>query len=175
MAKGKSFQDEIPPSRINIKYVNDSNGAKEEAELPLKLLLVGDYTLQQDNTPIMERKKLNITKSNFSSVMKEQGLKLSFSVPNKLSEGEEADMKVDLKLDDLGSFSPEAVVQQIPELNAMLKIRDLLKDLKARVVTNREFRNALGKILKDKDQMNAVLEQLDKIAPLPDIISGQQK
>ncbi|MBU0699868.1 type VI secretion system contractile sheath small subunit [bacterium] len=170
-----SFQDEIPPSRINVKYVNANKGVKEEVELPLKLLLVGDYTLQQDSTPIMERKKLNITKSNFSSVMKEQRLKLSFSVPNKLGEGEETDMKVDLKLDDLGSFSPEAVVQQIPELNAMLKIRDLLKDLKARVVTNREFRKALEEILKDNDQMNAVLEQLDKIAPLTDTVSGQQK
>ena len=32
----------------------------------------------------------------------------------------------------------------------MLEIRELLTDLKARVITNRDFRQALEKIVKDK-------------------------
>ena len=32
----------------------------------------------------------------------------------------------------------------------MLEIRELLTDLKARVITNRDFRQALDKIVKDK-------------------------
>ncbi|MFH1096358.1 MAG: type VI secretion system contractile sheath small subunit [Candidatus Desantisbacteria bacterium] len=163
---GKSFQDEIPPSRVNIKYVNATKGAKEALEIPFKLLMIGDYTLRKDETPLEERKKLNINKTTFSTVMKEQGLNLSMVVPNKLVEEEGSEMKVSLKFDDLSSFEPDAVAHQIPELNDMLKIRELLKDLKARVITNRKFREELGGILKDKDSMDAVLKQLDEIAPL---------
>ena len=53
----KSFQDEIPPSRVNIRYHNLVTG-EEKIELPLKLLLLGDYTFQEDDTPLEERKKL---------------------------------------------------------------------------------------------------------------------
>ncbi len=174
MANGRSFQDEIPPSRVNIKYINATKGSQEKEELPFKLLMLGDYTLRKDDTPLEERKKLNITKSNFSSVMKEQKLGLSINVCNKLSEVEEDEMKVDLKFDDLSSFEPEAIARQVPELNDMLQIRDLLKDLKARIITNRQFRNALGDILKDKDRMDAVMKQLEEIVPLPEVIAGQK-
>ncbi|MCP4659529.1 MAG: type VI secretion system contractile sheath small subunit, partial [bacterium] len=46
----QSFQKEIPPSRVNIRYVKYTGGAQEEVELPLKLLLLGDYTLREDDT-----------------------------------------------------------------------------------------------------------------------------
>ena len=55
MAHSRSFQNEIPPSRINIRYVKKTDGAQEKVELPLKLLLLGDYTLRPDDTPLDER------------------------------------------------------------------------------------------------------------------------
>jgi len=176
MARGKggSFQNEVPPSRVNIKYVKATEGAQEEVELPLKLLLVGDYTLQPDETLLEDRKKLNINKDNFESVMKEQHLGLELNVPNKLVQGdEEQEMKVDLKLDSLKAFEPEAIVRQIPELDALLEVRDLLKDLKGRVVNNRQFRKALEKILTDKGQMEAIMAELDSLAPLPGVLTGE--
>ncbi|HEX4496186.1 MAG TPA: type VI secretion system contractile sheath small subunit, partial [Thermoanaerobaculia bacterium] len=42
MARNRSFQNEIPPSRVNIRYVKKTDGAQEKIELPLKLLLLGD-------------------------------------------------------------------------------------------------------------------------------------
>lgn len=175
MARGKggSFQNEIPPSRVNIRYVKATDGAQEEIELPLKLLMVGDYTLRSDDTPLEERKKLNINKDNFEAVLKDQKIGLSINVPNKLVQGDEdEEMKVDLKIDGMRSFEPEAIVRQIPELDTLLELRDLLKDLKGRVVNNRQFRKALEKIVTDKGQMEAIQEELDKLAPLPDIIKG---
>ena len=49
-------------------------------------------------------------------------------------------MKVDLDVDSLKAFSPDEIVQRVPELARMLEIRELLTDLKARVITNRDFR-----------------------------------
>ncbi|CAM2067565.1 type VI secretion system contractile sheath small subunit [Sulfidibacter corallicola] len=165
MARG-SYQDEIPPSRVNIKYVKYVGDAKEEVELPLKLLLLGDYTMREDDTPLEERKKISVNKNNFASVMKEQKLGLNINVANKLS-GEEGDeMKVDLKFDSIDDFNPENIAQQMPETRMLLEVRKLLMDLKGRVVNNSEFRKELNRIVGDPSKIDALRSQLDQLAPL---------
>lgn len=159
-----SFQNEIPPSRVNIRYVKDTGGAQEEIELPLKLLVMGDFNLKDDDTPLEDRQRVGVNPDNFGDVLKEQKLNLDVVVPNKLAG--EGDMAVSLKFDDLSDFSPTGIAQQIPELNTMLEVRNLLKDLKARVISNREFRKQLEGILKDKDKMETLMQELNKIAPV---------
>jgi type VI secretion system protein ImpB len=176
VAKSRSFQNEIPPSRVNIRYVKKTDGAQEKVELPLKLLLLGDYTLRTDDTPLDERKKISVNKDNFEDVMREQKLKLSMAVPNYLSgnptgQGDD-EMTVNLDVDSLKAFTPDEVVRRVPELAKMIEIRELLSDLKARVITNRNFRQALEKIVRDKDQLAAITKELDDIAPLPDVVAG---
>jgi type VI secretion system protein ImpB len=160
----KSFQDEIPPSRVNIRYVKDTGGAKEEIELPLKMLVVGDFTMREDDTPLEERKRTSIDKNNYASVLKDHKLGIDLVVPNTLSG--EGDMPVKLKFNGLEDFSPTGVAKQIPELATMLEVRNLLKDLKARVISNRDFRKQLESIVKDKDKMDSMIKELDQIAPL---------
>lgn len=172
MARERSFQNEIPPSRVNIRYVKYTGGAQEKVELPLKLLLLGDYTLRPDDTPLEERKKISINKDNFESVMKEQKLSLDLLVPNRLGGGAE-DLEVRLRVDSLQAFSPDALAKSVPELAKMLEVRELLSDLKARVITNRNFRLALEKIVKDPGQVESILKELDRVAPLPEVVSGK--
>lgn len=175
MARNRSFQNEIPPSRVNIRYVKKTDGAQEKIELPLKLLLLGDYTLRPDSTPLDERKKISVDKDNFDDVLKEQNLKLSMVVPNRLTGHDGDEFRVDLDLDSLKAFTPDEIVRRVPELAKMIEIRELLTDLKARVITNRNFRQALEKIVKDKDQLAAISRELDRIAPLPDVIAAKDE
>lgn len=105
-----------PRERVNIVYKPATGDAQEEKELPLKLLMMGDYTLRQDSTPLEERKPININKDNFSDVMKSQKLELNVNVANKLSEKEGDEMAVKLKFNTLKDFEPEQVVRQVPEL-----------------------------------------------------------
>ncbi len=168
MARNRSFQNEIPPSRVNIRYVKFTDGAQEQVELPLKLLLLGDYTFREDDTPLEERKKISVNKDNFEAVMREQGLKLSMVVPDSLSGQEGDEMKVELDIDSLASFTPDEVVKNVPQLARMIEVRELLADLKARVITNRKFRLALEKIVKDQGQVESIMQELGQIAPLPE-------
>jgi type VI secretion system protein ImpB len=167
----ESFQNEIPPSRVNIRYVKDIGDAKEEVELPLKLLVMGDFTLQSDETPLEERQKLSIDKNNFSDVMREQDLGLDLVVPDTMR-GEDNELAIKLNFANLSDFTPTGVARQVPQLNTMLQVRELLKDLKARVISNRQFRLELEKILKDKSQLDQVMAQLDKIAPASESDEG---
>jgi len=172
MSRNRSFQNEVPPSRVNIRYVKKTDGAQEQVELPLKLLLLGDYNLRPDATPLEERKKISVNKDNFDEVLKEQKLKLSFNVANRLSGREGDEITVNLDVDTLKAFNPDEIVKRVPELKKMLEIRELLTDLKARVITNKDFRLALEKIVKDPQQRAAIARELDRIAPLPDELAG---
>ena len=57
----------------------------EEVELPLKMLVLGDFTLRASAEPIAERKPINIDKDNFNEVMSSQKLDLAMQVQDKLS------------------------------------------------------------------------------------------
>ena len=159
-----SFQDEIPPSRVNIRYVKDTGGSQEELELPLKLLILGDFTMREDDTSLEDRKRISVDKNNFGSVLKEQKLGLDLVVPNTLAG--EGEMAVKLKMESLDDFTPTGIANQVPELKTMLAVRGLLTDLKAKVISNREFRKQLESILNDKSKMASIIAELDKIAPL---------
>ncbi len=168
MARSRSFQHEIPPSRVNIRYVKFTDGAQERVELPLKLLLLGDYTLRPDDTPLAERKKMSVNKDNFDAVLKEQHLKLSMVVPNRLAAVDDEETRVELDISSLDSFTPDEIVKQVPQLAKMIELRELLKDLKARVITNRKFRLALENIVKDQAQVESIMQELERVAPLSD-------
>ena len=73
---------------------------------------------------------------------------------------------VKLKLENMKSFHPEQVAKQVPELNRMLAMRNLLQDLRNRVVSMSQFRKQLEKIVKDKDALEKLAGELDQfVAP----------
>ncbi|MEZ6186374.1 MAG: type VI secretion system contractile sheath small subunit [Planctomycetota bacterium] len=149
-----------PRERVNIRYKAATGDMKEERELPLKLLFMGDYTLQNDDTPLAERAPINVDKDNFSKVMKGQNLKLDLNVKNKLEEGVEDDMAVSLKFKDLKDFAPEAVAKQVPELNKMLELRQALTALKSPLGNNKDFKKKIREIVENDEGRSQVLKEL---------------
>jgi len=157
----QSFQREKPPARINLFLEVATGDAQEKLELPLRLLVMGDYTGREDSTPVADREILNLNKDNFETVLKSMDIKLDYSVPDTLKGGDE-DMKVSLDVDSMKSFSPEEVAKQVPQLNRMMSMRNLLQDLRNRIVSLPEFRKQLEKIVQDDaslEQLAAELEQ----------------
>lgn len=47
-----SFQSEIPKARINLKLDLHTGGASKKTELPLKLLVAGDFSNGQESAPL---------------------------------------------------------------------------------------------------------------------------
>lgn len=151
-----------PRERVNIVYKPATGDAQEEKELPLKLLMMNDYTLRQDSTPLEERKPININKDNFSDVMKSQKLELNVNVANKLSEKEGDEMAVKLKFNTLKDFEPEQVVRQVPELRQMLELREALAALKGPLGNFPAFKKKIQSMLGDEASRNKILGELQK-------------
>ncbi|EEO75953.1 Uncharacterized protein ImpB, partial [Yersinia pestis Nepal516] len=100
MMSSSSFQNEIPKARINIKLDLHTGGAQKKVELPLKLLVMGDYSNGQEQRPLSEREKLNINKNNFNSVLAEFQPSLKLAVPDTLA-GDNTDTAVSLTFNDM--------------------------------------------------------------------------
>ena len=149
-----------PKERVNITYKPAIGNAKEEVELPLKLLMLGDYTQRADPRPLEDRKPINIDKDNFQKVMAEQKLGLAFAVKDRLSENEANELHVSLKFRRLSDLEPEAIAQQVPELKKLLDLRAALTALKGPIGNEKAFRNKIQQILGDPGQRNKLINEL---------------
>lgn len=161
---GSSFQNEIPPARVNIQLSVDKGNAQKKTELPLKMLILGDFTQRKDDTRIADREKININKTNFDQVMESLDLGVKTVVSNKIA-NDGSDMQVDLKIKNMKSFDPSEIVKQVPELSKLMAARNLIRDLGSNLLDNREFRKRMEGILKDKSAIDSILAELDKNAP----------
>lgn len=143
-----SFQSEVPKARINLKLDLHTGGATKKTELPLKLLVAGDFSHGQETAPLSERNKVNISKNNFNSVLSGYSPGVNLTVKNTLADDGSED-NISLTFRDINDFTPEQVARQIPQLKAMLAMRNLLRDLKANLLDNQTFRKELEKVLLD--------------------------
>jgi type VI secretion system protein ImpB len=149
-----------PKERVNIVYKPATGDAQAEVELPLKILMMGDYTLKSDSTPLEERKPINVDKDNFSEVMAKQGLSLSMNVADKLSEGSGNETSVTLKFNSLADFGPEGVVNQVPELRKLLELRSALNALKGPLGNIPAFRKKIQGLLGDAEGRQKLMGEL---------------
>jgi type VI secretion system protein ImpB len=118
------------PARDRVNLVYRDHETKAERELPLKLLVIGDYTGRADDRPLDERKPIKVDNRSLGAVMAEHGLRLTFNCPNKLSEDAEDTLAVDLRFASYSDFGPEWVAQQVPELRTLVETRRSLSELK---------------------------------------------
>lgn len=159
-----SYQSEIPKARVNIKLDLHTGGSQKKVELPLKLMVVGDYSNGAEQRPLSEREPVNINKNNFDNVLSEFSPAVNLCVKNTLA-GDGSEDNVSLAFREMKDFEPEQVARQIPQLKAMLAMRNLLRDLKANLLDNAAFRKELEKILLDPALSAGLRAELSALAP----------
>ena len=149
-----------PKERVNIVYKPATGDAQEEVELPLKILMMGDYTGRPDDRSLEERKPINIDKDNFNEVMAQQKLGATINVADKLSGEKGAEMSLDLKFKTLADFTPEGVVNQVPELRTLLELRTALNALKGPLGNIPAFRKKIQTLLGDDGARQKLMGEL---------------
>lgn len=150
-----------PKERINITFKPSNGNAQEEIELPLKLMVLGDFTQRADDRKIEDRKPIGIDKNNFDEVLAKQELSLSLAVPNRLQDEAGSDeLAVQLKINAMKDFNPANLVEQVPELKKLMELRDALVALKGPLGNAPAFRKAIESVLSDEDSRDRVLAEL---------------
>ncbi|TKJ60373.1 type VI secretion system contractile sheath small subunit [Pseudomonas viridiflava] len=150
-----------PKERINVTFKPAIGDAQEEIELPLKLLVLGDFIQRTDDRKLEARKAISVDKNNFDDVLAKQDLRLSLSVPNRLQdEGEAEELAIDVRVNAMTDFNPASLVEQIPGLRKLMELRDALMALKGPLGNAPAFRKAIENVLADKTSRDRVLGEL---------------
>ncbi len=149
-----------PKERINVKFVPATGDANEEIELPMKTVVLGDFTGRQDDRPLEERDAVSIDKNNFDQVLKEMGIDKNLVVSNKLTDEQESVLQVNLKIDSMEDFRPDHVAKQVPEIKSLVDLRDALTALKGPLGNMPDFRRALNDLISDPEMQKKIAEEL---------------
>ena len=145
-----------PKERINITFKPAIGGAQEEVELPLKLLVVGDFTQREDTRKVEDRKPIGIDKNTLDEVLAKQALMLTLSVPNRLQETDEADeLAIQVRINAMKDFNPAQLVEQVPQLHKLMALRG----------NTPSFRKAIESALADDQARARVLAELGLNSP----------
>ena len=149
-----------PKERVNIIYRPATGDQKEEVELPLKVLVMGDFTLRKDARTVEDRQPVNIDKDNFNDVLGAHNVHLETVVDNKLSDEPDAQMSLNLDFKKMKDFEPDTIIQKIPELKKLMELRDALKALKGPLGNIPEFRKKIQDIVKDDEVKARLMKEL---------------
>ncbi|KAF2407058.1 type VI secretion system contractile sheath small subunit [Pseudomonas antarctica] len=163
MAKDGSV---APKERINITFKPATGGAQEEVELPLKLLVLGDFSQREDSRKLEDRKPIGIDKNTLDEVLAKQALSLTLSVPNRLQACTDVeDLAIQVRINSMKDFNPAHLVEQIPELQKLMALREALMALKGPLGNTPSFRKAIEQALADDESRARVLAELGLSQP----------
>ncbi len=157
---------ESSKERVHIVYKAATGSGTEDKELPLKLLMMGDFTGSPDATPLDRRRPIAVTRDNFDEVLASHRIRVDVAVPDELGDKPGATLAASLRFAALGDFAPEAIVRQVPEMARLLALREALTALKGPLGAIPEFRARIAELVGDEQARAALLGELG-VRPAP--------
>ena len=114
--------------------------ATAKTEMPLRILVLGDFVPEMPDVRNWSAasRLINVNQRNFQLVMQQLGPRLSLDVPNRIGDSPK-ELTVELTLSDMKAFRPERIVPQVDELAKLLKMRQLVSQIRERKITLQEF------------------------------------
>jgi type VI secretion system protein ImpB len=155
-----------PKERINIKYVPATGDEQAEVELPHKMLVLGDFGLQ-DGRALEDRSVMRIDKHTFNNVLNDADVRLDMAVPSMLSAADDAELAINLQFRAINDFGPERIARQVPELNKLLELREALVALKGPLGNVPAFRKQLQHLLSNEQARQQLAAELDLALEAP--------
>jgi type VI secretion system protein ImpB len=158
-----AIQDELPQSRITLKYRTTINGEPEDIKLPMRTLVLGDFSMgtSKDRQEELEARKLRTLDgtNRVDDLMKDMGIKLNVQVPNQISPGAD-DLDLMLPIDGLKSFNPDELAHHIPQVKGLLLLKTLLLEMQSNIDNRRELRKLIQEICANPETMQKTLAEL---------------
>lgn len=163
----KSHDSVAPKERINIKYIPATGDQQAEVELPLKLLITGDFKGHGEESALEDRQPVRIDKDNFNDVLTKAEVSLDMAVPCVLTNDIENDLSINLQFKSINDFGPDAIARQVPEMNKLLELRNALVALKGPLGNTPAFRKQLQSLLADDASRQRLIRELNLTLPAP--------
>lgn len=164
---GQKFIKRNRPPRVHITY-NDPYDADKKVELPFVMGVMADLSGNDpgvEKADLADRKFTEFDMDNFDQRMAAIQPGAKFRVGNKLGDGSDEQMSVNLRFSKMEDFSPAAIARQVAPLNTLLEAREQLSNL---------LRYMDGKVAAT-DQIKSLLKDPKLMAALQERMSEQKK
>ncbi|TDF42229.1 type VI secretion system contractile sheath small subunit [Alteromonadaceae bacterium M269] len=166
-----SIQDTLPKSRLTLRYRTEINGEPEDIELPLRILIAGDFSGKHTHKKSFdERKVLSFDGKNLNSIMQKMKIKLQVS---------DSDENLHtIPINGVDSFLPGNIIKSIKSMDDMVKAKTMLGSLLSSINNSNKFRTALTTLLGDKDSLESLKALMapsyQKVATLPESLTAEK-
>ncbi len=157
------IQDELPRSRLTLTYRTTINGEPETVDLPFRLLVMGDFSLNssEDRKKDLDVRGLrSINGRNLDSVMKDMKMSVDLEVADRISPEADGNMKVSLPIHSMKSFSPDEIVKHVPKLKALMLLKGLLQELQSSIDNRKDLRKLVQELYSKPEVVSALRSQL---------------
>ncbi len=111
--------------RVNLTYTSKNGDRVEEVELPFKVLVLADLTLDDRSDVFDQQQSIRLDSNNIEILFQQLKPALNLNVEDKLSE-DEGDLLLQMSFDSIESFSPARVMDAVPALGALIRFNDIL-------------------------------------------------
>lgn len=158
-----AIQDQLPKSRITLTYRTTINGEQETVNLPLRLLVLGDFSLgsSEDRKTDLETRRLrSVDGRNLDELMKDMKMSTQFQVPNRINPDVESELNVTLPIDRMKSFHPDEIVKHVPKLKALLLLKTLLVEMQSNIDNRKDLRRELYELFSKPEALKELLNEL---------------
>ncbi|MBK2125037.1 type VI secretion system contractile sheath small subunit [Fangia hongkongensis] len=171
----------IPQSRLMIQYDTRVEGEPKKKELPYRLLVIGDLSKgkSKDAKKEFEDRSVRVVKNGIDAALKDMDISANISVPNSINPQKSAMLNINYKFNSVGDFQPDKIAKKVPELNALLKLKEMLSSFEKDIDNNRTLKKTIDKIFSNKEalsQLKTELPQLDSYrlhSPEPEALEGE--
>ena len=167
------------PPRVKITYDVETGGAIEKRELPFVVGMFADLSGDRPNdfqaSDYAVRTMENIDRDNFNAVMtKAQATislgKIRLTLKDKEGDPESVESETsflggEIRFKSLDDFTPVAIVQAVPAMNALYRIRGNIRMLQAKAESSSTFAKALEPLTQINDAGKKARAPLAALAP----------
>lgn len=163
MAESKQhWLDRNRPPRVQITYDVETGNAIEKKEIPFVVGVLSDLSASS-STPqpkLKDRKFVEIDRDNFNDVLASTAPEVKCTVPNELTG--EGKLPVALTFSHMDDFRPERIVERVEPLRKLLRARERLNDLLAKLEGNDELSATLREVCDNTDALQKIKAEVDK-------------
>ncbi|WP_437833887.1 type VI secretion system contractile sheath small subunit [Sorangium sp. So ce1153] len=151
------------PPRVQITYDVETGGAIEKKEIPFVVGIMSDLsgTSEAPRPKLKDRKFVEIDRDNFNEVLSAVAPEVTCLVDNKLT-SDGGKLKLNLSFSSMDDFRPEQIVEQVEPLRALLRARERLNDLLAKLEGNDDLSELLKQVVEDTTKLQALKQELEK-------------
>ena len=155
----------IPNSRLMINYETTVDGVLKKKDLPYKVLVTGNLSKGKSKDAQKELAEREIRRINngVDHVMKDMDIHFDFQVPNFVSKQVD-NIKVNYKIDALKDFKPDTVAQKVPEIKALLQLKEFLISFAKDIDNNRNLKKIIDSVFSDKNELDILKKKIPNLA-----------